>query len=154
MNKCPKCLYCFSSITELSQHCSTFSFFYFRSRLIIKKMILHYIYIMQNDSIFLPNKTINYIFHIADIHIPNKNNILDRKDEFSQVFQNTKNNILNIIKNKNLSADETIIYVAGDIFDISVSTNADPLSLFHSFLSLLSDITSVFIIAGNHDNNI
>lgn len=101
---------------------------------------------------YLEDKDIKYIFHLADIHIPYEN-VLTKKDEFIKVFDKTCEEINKKIKEKNINIEEIIIYIAGDIFDKSVRTNSDSIDLFKSFLKQLTNITYVFIIAGNHDNN-
>jgi DNA repair exonuclease SbcCD ATPase subunit len=94
---------------------------------------------------------IKHIFHLADIHIPNKP---DRNQEFREVFNNLGIKIKSVLEEKKLNPNEIIIYVAGDIFDKSTSITPEALSLFNLFITELTNITDVFIIPGNHDDNI
>ena len=91
------------------------------------------------------------IIHLADIHIENKT---DRKHEYIDVF----NNLLTDIRNrKSVTKNNTLIAIAGDIFDKGredqkISPNAS--SLFNMLITNLSKLGTVVIIPGNHDNNI
>ena len=90
------------------------------------------------------------IVHLADIHIENKT---DRKDEYVDVF----NNLLIDIRNKSINIKNTLIAIAGDIFDNGrkdQQTSPNAHSLFNMLVTSLSQLGTVVIIPGNHDNNI
>ena len=91
------------------------------------------------------------IVHLADIHIENKT---DRKLEYEEVFNHL---FINIRNNKSTNKNNTLIAIAGDIFDKGredqkISPNAS--SLFNMLIKNLSKLCTVVIIPGNHDNNI
>ena len=94
----------------------------------------------------------DYIIHIADIHIPNKT---DRKEEYEQIFENLK---IELVKDKSIKKKNIAIVIAGDIFDKAradgmLSPNA--ISLFkNNLINNLRDFGPIIIIPGNHDNNI
>jgi DNA repair exonuclease SbcCD ATPase subunit len=91
-------------------------------------------------------KKVNYIIHLADIHIKNDQS---NKEEYSFVFNNLYDKIKNL---KNL--DETLIVICGDIFDNKTTLKADAINMLCDFFSNLCDITDCIIILGNHDQNI
>jgi DNA repair exonuclease SbcCD ATPase subunit len=91
-------------------------------------------------------KKINYIIHLADIHIKNDQT---NKNEYLCVF----NNLYDKIKKLN-NLDETLIVICGDIFDNKTTLKSDAISILCDFFSNLCDITDCIIILGNHDQNI
>lgn len=105
---------------------------------------------MQDIYDFENNSNFKYIVHLADIHIPNSTY---RKNEFEQVFDN----LLNTIRNNKNKRSNTLIVIAGDIFDKArheqkLSPNA--IALFKYLISGLVRLGKIVIIPGNHDNNI
>ena len=91
-------------------------------------------------------KKINYIIHLADIHIKNDQS---NKEEYLYVF----NNLYDKIKKIN-NLDETLIVICGDIFDNKTTLKADAISTLCDFFSNLCNMTDCIIILGNHDQNI
>ena len=89
------------------------------------------------------NKTIDIIYHIADIHIHNDTN---RYDEYNNVF----NNLYKKIDKK----DNSIIVIVGDIIHKSSKISPECISLTKQFFLNLSNIAPTILIAGNHDDNI
>lgn len=99
---------------------------------------------------------IEFAIHLADLHIYNEDGgIISRQDEYEQVF---KNLIIDIKNNKKIKKNNTIIYIAGDIFDAARRekgrTTSTAVTLFKNLISKLSKLGVVVIIPGNHDNNI
>jgi DNA repair exonuclease SbcCD ATPase subunit len=97
--------------------------------------------ILKND-----NKTIRYIYHIADIHIKDSNTY---NDEYSQVF----NKFYNVLYNDPYKQN-SIIVICGDIMhNKSLFTNYS-LEMFFQFMETLSKIMDVIVIFGNHDGSV
>ena len=91
---------------------------------------------------------INWIYHIADIHVKND---IKREKEYLEAFEN----VLNRIKyHKNTTKKNTYTVIAGDLLDDSIKLTAMSLHMLGNFLIKLSKINRLFIISGNHDNNI
>ena len=91
--------------------------------------------------------TIKWIWHIADIHI--KKN-LNRREEFQEIFENLYQKIwIEKITKKN-----SYIVIAGDLLDDGVNLKANSIDLLSKSLIKLSKLARIFIIAGNHDNDI
>ena len=89
------------------------------------------------------NKSIDTIYHIADIHIHNDTN---RYDEYNNVFTNLY---------KKIDKSETsIIVIVGDIIHKSNKISPECISLTKQFFFNLSNIAPTILIAGNHDDNI
>ena len=80
------------------------------------------------------------IAHLADIHIQDR-----RRGEYAEVFKKLY---------ASLREDEpTLVVVAGDIFDNKMRASAHNLEDVAAFLTELTKIAPVVIIAGNHDTN-
>jgi len=80
------------------------------------------------------------IAHLADIHIQDR-----RRAEYAAVFAR-------LYASLRQEAPD-IIVVAGDIFDNKMRASAHNLEDVGQFLTALSDIAPVIVIAGNHDTN-
>ena len=94
--------------------------------------------IMQKIS----DKHINYIYHLADIHI----RPLSRHDEYRHVF----NNLYKFLQNeKNIK--ESLIVICGDIIHEKDKITPELILLLREFLKNLSNITDVILFSGNHD---
>lgn len=94
------------------------------------------------------NDNINWIYHIADIHIKND---IKREKEYIEAFENVYNRIK---YHKNTTKKNTYTVIAGDLLDDSIKLKAMSLHMLTNFLINLSKINRLFIISGNHDNNI
>lgn len=94
-------------------------------------------------------KNINYIVHLADIHISNDiNNDATKKEEYETVFERLYEKIK---KYENL--DETLIVICGDIFDNKTQLRPESINQLKNFFYNLCEITDVIAILGNHDCN-
>jgi DNA repair exonuclease SbcCD ATPase subunit/predicted MPP superfamily phosphohydrolase len=89
-------------------------------------------------------KTIDYIYHISDIHYRN----LKRHDEYEEVLNKFYTNI----KNDNL--DNKIICISGDIAHSKLEMSPELVDKISSFLINCSNICPTIVIAGNHDANL
>ena len=98
-------------------------------------------------SILCPKQTYEYIFHLADIHIHNDRRHVEYQSNFTKLYNMIKRD--KICKNK----WKALIYIAGDLFHYSKKLSPDCISIATDFLTKLSKIATVVIIAGNHDNN-
>ena len=100
---------------------------------------------------------LQYIFHLSDLHIRNGNNVNSRFDEYYSVFNNTIISINDNIKKNNLSFDDFIIIITGDIFHNRYNINNYGLLLFNHLILSLTNIGKVILFEGNHerliDNN-
>lgn len=88
---------------------------------------------------------IKNIIHISDIHIRLGDRISSRYDEYNSVFENLYENI------KNKCTNYTIIIITGDIFHNKNRIDNYGILLFNKLLGLLSQLSPVYIIQGNHD---
>jgi len=89
----------------------------------------------------LSNDKINYIYHLADIHIPIS---VDRKVEYEKVFDELYDQ---------LSKEEKgVIVICGDIYDSKSSMNPISVELFHRLMRI-HELMPVLIICGNHDGS-
>lgn len=88
---------------------------------------------------------IQYIYHIADLHIFDRNYI-NLSNAFTQLIRD-----FNTFQFKALS----ILVIAGDVFEHKASITPDDILFFHSLMDLLekNEIRTI-IIPGNHDCNL
>lgn len=87
---------------------------------------------------------ISKIFHLADIHIRN----YKRHSEYNEVFSN-------LYKELERRADkDSVIFLAGDIVHGKTDMSPELIVMTINFLTSLSEICPVIIIAGNHDANL
>jgi len=89
----------------------------------------------------LSNEKINYIYHIADIHIRNSP---ERNIEYEEVFNELYNQLQNEPKG--------IICICGDIYHSKSQLSSESLMMFHKLMKI-SELMPVIIIAGNHDGS-
>ncbi|AMN83893.1 DNA double-strand break repair Rad50 ATPase [Faustovirus] len=104
---------------------------------------------MENIKVVNVNTVehIEYIIHVADIHIGSSNIALsyDRREEYKRVFAELRKLIdTPLIKGK------CMVVIAGDIFHNKNRVSASCILLFNHLMNLLRD-TPVLIIPGNHD---
>jgi len=84
------------------------------------------------------------IVHFGDVHI----RLLKRQQEYYEAFDKFFNSI-----NK-LSIDDTLIYIAGDIFHSKQDLTAEAVEMCRYLLSGCTSKFDTILIAGNHDANI
>ena len=82
------------------------------------------------------------LIHLADIHIQDR-----RFDEYRAVWADT----LRAIKRE--LTDNTVIVIAGDLFDTKTRISAQNLADAIEFLGDLDKLAHVVVIPGNHDMN-
>jgi DNA repair exonuclease SbcCD ATPase subunit len=90
----------------------------------------------------LSDKHIDYIYHLADIHI----RPLDRHDEYRHVFDN----LYKFLKSKE-NIKDSLIVICGDIIHEKDKITPELILLLREFLKNLSEITDVVLFSGNHD---
>ena len=99
----------------------------------------------------LPHTPVDFIYHLADIHIPNQTK---RHPEFRLVFQN----LFKILQHKKQSQkkqnQQSIIVICGDIIHKSSSITPDCIQLVKDFFCSLSKIFPLVVMSGNHDDNV
>ena len=95
--------------------------------------------------------SLRYIFHLSDLHIRNGDIQYCRYDEYCKVFEKTIITIQNQIKLMQLSFEEFIIIITGDIFHNKNNIGNYGLLLYKDFIQNLTKIGRVIIIHGNHD---
>jgi DNA repair exonuclease SbcCD nuclease subunit len=91
----------------------------------------------------LNNKKIDYVYHVADIHLRN----LKRHKEYRDVF--TK--FLSVLDNK---VDNSILYIGGDVAHAKTEMSPELVREVGWFLKECADRIPTFVIAGNHDSNL
>ena len=90
---------------------------------------------------------INYIYHISDIHIRKRS----RHDEYLEVF----NRLVDLFNNHiTKNGRDFIIVITGDIMHDKSELVPESVDMLRQFLVMMSDITEVIMIIGNHDTNI
>jgi len=94
---------------------------------------------------------LSHIFHLSDLHIRNGDNKYSRYEEYKEVFEETIKSIKCQIKLKNLSFEEFIIVITGDIFHNKNVIGNYGLIIYRKFIQALSEIGRTYIISGNHD---
>lgn len=90
---------------------------------------------------------VRYVYHISDIHIRKR----IRHDEYMTVFKR----FCQLVE-KHISSEgkNCIIVVTGDIMHDKSEMVPESVDLLRRFLLVLSDLTEVVLIIGNHDVNI
>lgn len=93
---------------------------------------------------------VKYVFHLADIHIPNS---LDGRpyDKMIEKFGEQFSKHVNELKESGVKEEEIRICVVGDLFHNKIKISNEARGMFHSFLNILNDLAPTIIIAGNHD---
>ena len=94
---------------------------------------------------------LTHIFHLSDLHIRNGDNTYSRYEEYKEVFKNTIVSIKKQIEVLELSFDNFIIVITGDIFHNKSVIGNYGLIMYRKFIQALSDIGRTYIISGNHD---
>jgi DNA repair exonuclease SbcCD ATPase subunit/DNA repair exonuclease SbcCD nuclease subunit len=97
------------------------------------------------EKVLDESKEIKYIYHSADIHIPNR---IDRHDEYRYVFKN----LFMFLEQQN-EKDKSILVICGDIVDSKTILSPECISMVVKFLKKLQKIMPVIMILGNHDVN-
>ena len=94
------------------------------------------------------NSNVQYIFHIADIHISYNNK---KHKNLSDII----NKFVDIINHSFIhTSNNSIIVICGDFLDKSITNPPDTYNLAQQILIKLSNTLPTFLIPGNHDNNI
>lgn len=91
---------------------------------------------------FQQDHKIQYIIHLADIHIPQK----DRFKEYKNVFKNFIEQI-----NKPKLQNKTIVVICGDIFHKKVYQRSNAIILWNYLVKEITQLYPLFVITGNHD---
>lgn len=86
---------------------------------------------------------LDYIIHIADIHIRN----WKRHEEYEHVFGQLYEAVRKAPAN-------TIVTVGGDIVHAKTDMSPELISMVSRFFTNLADILPTFIVCGNHDTNL
>lgn len=90
-------------------------------------------------------KEIKFIYHSADIHIPNR---IDRHDEYRYVFKKEFETL-----EQQEEKDKSIMVICGDIVDSKTVLSPECISMVKKYIKRLRKIMPVIIILGNHDVN-
>ena len=91
------------------------------------------------------------IFHLSDLHIRNGDNIYSRYEEYRSVFKGTIDSIKHRIAVLQLSFEDFVIVITGDIFHNKNVIGNYGLFVYREFIQALSNIGRLYIISGNHD---
>lgn len=89
-------------------------------------------------------KTIDNIYHLADIHIRN----LKRHNEYQTVFDRS----VDLIKQS--IGPNDIIFLAGDIVHAKTDMTPELVQVVQRFFKQFADLAPTILIAGNHDCNL
>ena len=88
-------------------------------------------------------KEVDYIFHVADIHIRNWKRHKEYKEVFDKLFEELKQ-----------CPPNTIVTVGGDIVHAKTDMSPELIQMTNYFLNGLADIAPTIVICGNHDTNL
>jgi len=94
--------------------------------------------------------SLNYIFHLSDLHIRNGDKQQSRYDEYKLVFDNTIISIKNKIDELQIQFNNYLIIITGDVFHHKHSIGNFGLLLYRTFIEQLTKIGKVIIFPGNH----
>ena len=94
--------------------------------------------------------SLNYIFHLSDLHIRNGDKQQSRYDEYKFVFDNTIISIKNKIDELQIQFNNYLIIITGDVFHHKHSIGNFGLLLYRTFIEQLTKIGKVIIFPGNH----
>ncbi len=86
---------------------------------------------------------VDYIYHVADIHIRN----WKRHTEYKHVFTKLKKELKKLPQN-------SIITVGGDIVHAKTDMSPELIAMVDLFFTTLTDIAPTIVICGNHDTNL
>lgn len=88
---------------------------------------------------------IRYIYHLADLHIPNS---VEQRPYMDMI----KKCLAAILKDINKhDKDECRIAISGDIYHNKIKTTNEARQMFHETLNYLNEMAKTIIVAGNHD---
>lgn len=93
---------------------------------------------------------VKYIFHIADLHIPNTFEVRPYDKMIDSFMEQLSNHVDSLIE-KGVERNEIRICVVGDIFHNKIKVSNEARMCLHSLLNKLNDLADTIIIAGNHD---
>lgn len=88
-------------------------------------------------------KQVDYIFHVADIHIRNWKRHKEYKEVFDKMFDELKT-----------CPPNTIVTVGGDIVHAKTDMSPELIQMTNYFLNGLGNIAPTIVICGNHDTNL
>lgn len=91
------------------------------------------------------------IIHIADIHIPNRNDERPYSDMMRLFIKDVFSEVIRMKNEEGIDRDEIRIAIVGDIFQQKIKSSNEAKSLFHELLNAFDSITRTIIVAGNHD---
>ena len=94
--------------------------------------------------------TLNYIFHLSDLHIRNGDKIQSRFDEYNNVFKETVISISKQISTLKLTFNDFIIIITGDVFHNKNVIGSHGLLLYRTFIQELTKLGRVIVFPGNH----
>ena len=95
--------------------------------------------------------SLNYIFHLSDLHIRNGDIVYCRYEEYKNVFDKTIISISKQISTLKLLFTDFIIVITGDIFHNKNNVGAYGLLLYKDFIQNLAKLGRVIVLSGNHD---
>jgi len=98
---------------------------------------------MQENTIKVPFKKVDWIAHTADIHIRN----LKRHKEYEEVFEK-------FYKELRTYSGNGIIYIGGDIAHAKTQMSPELVFQISKFFRNCADIAHTIVIPGNHDCNL
>lgn len=93
---------------------------------------------------------VKYIFHIADLHIPNSFDVRPYNIMVERFCEQLYNHIEEL-KQKGVNRSEIRICVVGDIFHNKIKISNEARMCFHYLLNKFNEYAETIIIAGNHD---
>ena len=100
---------------------------------------------MEITKKFEKNKIITKIVHLSDIHIRTGNSVYSRYLEYLDIIKKL------IIELKKNNYENTIVIITGDIFHHKNIIEAHGIDIFNKLIIELTNLTSVYLIRGNHD---
>ncbi len=99
--------------------------------------------INYHSTILNTHQQIKYVIHLSDLHIR-----YDRNEEYILIFDKLFHSLKS---NTNLTFENTVIVVCGDIFHEKRKQKASALKIWNYFIKLMTSLFNLFVITGNHD---
>jgi exonuclease SbcC len=96
---------------------------------------------------------LRYVFHVSDLHIRNGDVKMCRYQEYNDVFDRLFTSAKSKICEMNLTYDNYVFVVSGDIFHNKNTIGNYGLMLYKKFLKNLTHIGRTIVFHGNHDRN-
>lgn len=116
------------------------------SKSLAKEKLVELIQQKEKTSVIsLPNIgniKVNYIYHLADIHIRYIERHLEYREVFKELYYTIKNDP---------NVGSSVMVISGDLFHNRDRFVSETIVLFDEFVKKITELVELFVIVGNHD---